>query len=98
MALASSVVAFDDIRVHVSVAASEHHPQPGGSVPLGQHPVVRRVVLGSNSIAFPIEIQMTNFVSHQKINAVSTQLHWETKSSTGPAIFVCTQAGMGRLI
>ena len=61
------MVAFGDVRVHVPVAASEHHPEPWGGVPLGQHAVLRPVVLGSNSIDFSIEIQMTNLVSHQII-------------------------------
>ena len=59
-------MAFGDVGVHVPVPAPEHHPKPGGGVPLGQHPVVRRVVLGSNSIDSPIKIQMPNLVSHQK--------------------------------
>ena len=62
----SSVVAFVDVGVHVPVPASEHHPEPGGGVKVGQHPVMRRVLLGSNSIESPIIIQMTNLVPHQK--------------------------------
>ena len=53
----SSVVAFGDVRVHVPVPAPEHHPEPGGGVPLGQHPVVRRVVLGSNSVDFQSRVK-----------------------------------------
>ena len=38
-------MAFRDVRVHVPVLAAEHHPDPGGGVPLGEHLVVRRVAL-----------------------------------------------------
>ena len=58
------MVAFGDVGVHVPVAAPEHHPEPRGGVTLGQHPVVRRVVLGSNSIDIPIENQISYLVSY----------------------------------
>lgn len=39
------MVSFHDVRMHIPVPAAQHHPEPGGSVPLGEHLVVRRVAL-----------------------------------------------------
>ena len=41
----SLVVALHDVRMHVPVPAAEHHSEPGGGVPLGEHLIVRRIAL-----------------------------------------------------
>ena len=64
----SLVVAFGDVRMHVPVPAAEYRPEPGGGVPLGEHLVVRRVVLYKEHPADAVRTE-------RRGNTVTTELH-----------------------